>query len=166
MSSLDQLDLFLGEEEINPAYCVDISDIDIDFGDTSYIAEQKSKTCKRLQDLPKGKYLIYKGEPKRGHINEVLPYIKNTHKGRIVSTRDSRNTYPSVDVGNRSYCMHIIVCMAFIPNVLPKDRTHVDHIDGDKNNYAVENLRWVTPSENQLNKDFKKRNPIELELDL
>lgn len=30
------------------------------------------------------------------------------------------------------------------------EQSHVDHIDGDRANNLVTNLRWVTPSENQL----------------
>jgi len=36
-----QLDLFLCEAEINPVECVDISDIDIDFGDANHMARSK-----------------------------------------------------------------------------------------------------------------------------
>ena len=162
MANPGQLGLFLCEAEINPVECVDISDIDIDFGDANHMAQSKSNACKKFQSLTKGKYLVYKGE-KEGE----LPYIKNTDTGKKLSVRTTRNDYPCVDLYYKgistTYSVHQIVGMAFIPNQLPKDRTHVDHIDGDKSNYAVENLRWTTPSENQSNKDFKKLN---LELDL
>ena len=106
--------------------------------------------------LPKKKFLIYKG--KEGE----LPYIKNTHTGKIVSLNNGRTNYPCVKIHPHIYALHVLVCMAFIPNPLPKDRTQVDHIDGDKFNYAIENLRWVTPSENMLFVHSKK----EIELDL
>ena len=43
--------------------------------------------------------------------------------------------------------IHRLVCKAFIEN--KENKTQVDHIDGDKTNNHVSNLRWVTASENR-----------------
>jgi hypothetical protein len=43
-----------------------------------------------------------------------------------------------------------LVALAFIPN--PENKPDVDHINRNVEDNSVENLRWVTKSENQLNR--------------
>ena len=51
--------------------------------------------------------------------------------------------------------VHRLVAIAFIGN--PQKGQEVNHIDGNKGNNAVENLEWVSKSENQQHryKDLK-----------
>lgn len=50
------------------------------------------------------------------------------------------------DGGNKSYGVHILVLSAFVDK--PNDKYEVDHIDRNKLNNNLENLRWVTHKEN------------------
>lgn len=53
------------------------------------------------------------------------------------------------------YYVHRLVAEAFIPH--SDEKYEVDHIDTDRTNNNVHNLRWVNRSENNLNPITQKR---------
>jgi hypothetical protein len=73
--------------------------------------------------------------------------------GRILKPQITGNGYLAIKYWNGEYIssklIHRIVAEAFIPN--PKGKPEVDHIDTDRTNNHVDNLRWVTRSENFKN---------------
>jgi len=50
-----------------------------------------------------------------------------------------------------------MVAKAFLHNPDPLTHTEVDHIDGDKTNNHVDNLEWVTKSENMKRMHARRR---------
>lgn len=65
----------------------------------------------------------------------------------------SQNGYYSVRLAikpneGKHFRVNRLVAQAFIPN--PDNKPYVNHIDGNTFNNHVENLEWVTPSENSI----------------
>ena len=57
------------------------------------------------------------------------------------------------------FYVHRLVAEHFIQNSDPKNKTFVNHIDGNKLNNNVKNLEWVSPRENNLHyyQEIKKQ---------
>jgi hypothetical protein len=79
---------------------------------------------------------------------------------RILSQHnDGRRGYLQVGLMNGTQStkkVHRLVGLAFVPN--PENKRVLDHIDRNKANNVVSNLRWRTDSENQINTDDKTEN--------
>jgi hypothetical protein len=57
--------------------------------------------------------------------------------------------YCQIHLNRKTYRLHRLVAIAFIPN--PENKEYVDHIDRDTKNNKVSNLRWATAKENANN---------------
>ena len=55
--------------------------------------------------------------------------------------------FNTADKGKNYFTIHRLVAQTFIPN--PENKPCIDHINGDRSDNRVENLRWVTQEENQ-----------------
>lgn len=58
--------------------------------------------------------------------------------------------YLKVMVNRKTYAVHRLIAETFIPN--PDNKPCVDHINKDRKDNRVENLRWVTHEENAENR--------------
>ena len=76
------------------------------------------------------------------------PY-KRSIKGKLVEPRITHKGYKRIQLGKRvkEDYVHRIVLKTFI-GIAPTDKHQCDHIDHNKINNKVENLEWVTQSEN------------------
>lgn len=99
-----------------------------------------------------------------GEVRSVDRYLQYSngiiyhHKGRILKQSILKGRGDTLD--RKGYCVvnlrklgttkvccvHILVAQAFIPNV--EDKPVVNHKDGNKRNNSVDNLEWVSFSDN------------------
>ena len=84
--------------------------------------------------------------------------VKNKH-GNILTGSRRPDGYISfiLSIESKVYrrLLHRLVALAFIPN--PEGKAYIDHINQDKLDNSISNLRWATHSENMLNR--KKEHP-------
>ena len=74
-----------------------------------------------------------------------LPRNGTSKNEKILKPKINKVGYHSVYVGKWKL-IHRLVAELFIPN--PYNKPFVDHIDHNKSNNSIDNLRWVTMEEN------------------
>lgn len=117
------------------------------------------------KDLPEDEFVplddaidpIFSGE----YLINKLGWIKTVSTGKIrKSFYIDPGGYPVVSFRKsktkRLYHVHRLVALIFIFNENPEEKIFVDHINHDRKNFSIQNLRWVTPSENKLNSSTSK----------
>lgn len=82
-----------------------------------------------------------------------LGNVRNVNTKKILKGRISKSGYYQVSVkidATQNFCnryIHRLVALYWIDN--PENKREVNHKDGNKLNNMLENLEWVTSSENQ-----------------
>lgn len=75
---------------------------------------------------------------------------KRIMKGRLISSNPGTQGYPHVTISYngkfKGFSLHRILAMSFIDN--PNNYPCVNHIDGNKLNYSLNNLEWCTHVKN------------------
>jgi hypothetical protein len=126
-----------------------------------------------IQDFKKGYQISNLGRVKS--LDKVIVRsngAKMTIKERILKTFINSNGYETAviqdGVKTKHFAVHRLVALHFIPLIDGKD--YVNHIDGVKKNNTVDNLEWVTRSENEKHahklglKDWRGENQSRVKL--
>ena len=80
----------------------------------------------------------------------ILKQCLNTNRYKYVSISGDKNSKKF------SKQIHRLIAEHFIPN--PNNKDNIDHIDNNKQNNYIKNLRWSSSSENCRNSSLSKRN--------
>lgn len=89
-----------------------------------------------------------------------LGNVRNSKTQRILKYSVSGYGYLKINLNNKdkriSKYIHKLVAETFIDN--PEMKQYVDHINNDKLNNDIKNLRWVTKKENAQNSKLSSKN--------
>lgn len=84
-------------------------------------------------------------------------------KGKFLKGEISNSGYYRVtlckDNSKNRYCIHRLIALTYIPNL--ENKPQVDHIDRNKTNNSVNNLRWATIAENRCNISVQRNNKLQ-----
>lgn len=99
-----------------------------------------------VSNLGRIKSLKWRGQGKEVGYGSLCEDIGYMRKG-LFYTDENENKK------SKTYFVHRLVAIMFIPNI--DNKPFVDHLDTEKTNNRVDNLRWTTPQENSNNPNTK-----------
>jgi len=79
---------------------------------------------------------------------------------KFLKPGDDTYGYDTVSLDKKSYKVHKLIALTFLEN--PEKHTQIDHINQNRKDNRVENLRYISNSDNQLNKKPRVKKPKEM----
>ena len=101
--------------------------------------------------------IVYEGLYKVSNFGRILSLnYRNTGKAELIESYEGTGGYLQVNLsknGKQKWCLvHRLVAQTFLPN--PENKPTVDHIDRNKLNNFVGNLRWADIELQNNNRDL------------
>ena len=95
-------------------------------------------------------------------INTKYPYqIRKKSTGKILCECVNSSGYVHLAIKTKKVKKHRLIAIQWIENDYPETKIQIDHIDRDKLNNHISNLRWITPSDNCRNRNYNSRSTEE-----
>ncbi|CAO3636222.1 unnamed protein product [Mucor hiemalis] len=89
-----------------------------------------------------------------GYLVSKLGMVRRRGKRTLVATTIGTGGYVyvtlSIDGHPMTRGLHTVMARAFVENNDPENKLVVDHINGDRTDFSIENLEWVTQQENMV----------------
>ena len=90
-------------------------------------------------------------------ILNVEPFsIRRKDNHYVISESIAGKGYIRVNINKKDYLKHRLIALQFLPNDDPEHKTQVDHINHQRDDNRLINLRWVDNSTNQKNRSSTK----------
>jgi len=99
-------------------------------------------------DNEEWKEINIENENTNGYYISSLGRFKNSKGVIMCNYKPHHSGYIYLRVNKKKYALHRLVALMYIKNL--ENKPFVNHIDGNKINNKVENLEWVTCSENNI----------------
>ena len=113
----------------------------------------KNRLLKKLAKIFKNNYKGFRPTPFPGYFVNQRGDVYSERRDIILSPRWDKDGYREVSMmdGDKivSKTVHRLVAEAWIPN--PKKLPFVNHKNGNRDDNRVENLEWISISENNMN---------------
>ena len=90
------------------------------------------------------------------------PYIiRKRSNHRVLKETLMKNGYKCVKLNGKLHYVHRVVATQWIENDDIEHKTVIDHIDHNRSNNRLQNLRWVTQRDNSINRSSQGDNKFE-----
>ena len=90
------------------------------------------------------------------------PFTIRKKSNKRVLSESFRSGYIRVCLNRKSYVKHRLIALQFLPNDDPINKDVIDHINRNRTDNHLNNLRWCSSTDNNINKSSNKGIQYEL----